>query len=116
MSSSVLRTTTGGECGSNHQFSGVLECNGYLCISLKLLHNERWQSFRRGGSVAFYTTIYAFGFLLSSLSNMAGFLPVLIYLSYMTVIILGVYFSLGTVGFVASYMFVYYIFKAVKAD
>lgn len=76
----------------------------------------RWASFRRGGSVAVYIALYAIGFLMSSLSSMVGFMPILIYLSYMTVIILGAYFALGTVGFAASYLFVYYIFKAVKAD
>lgn len=75
-----------------------------------------WQSFLRGGSVAIYIALYALGFLMSSTSSLTGFMPVLIYLSYMTIIILGIFFSMGTVGFAASYIFVYYIFKAVKAD
>ena len=76
----------------------------------------RWQSFRRGGSVAFYVLLYALGFLMSSLSTLSGVIPVFIYLCYMSIIILGVYFAMGTVGFVSSYLFVYYIFKAVKSD
>ena len=76
----------------------------------------RWGSFHRGGSVAVYILLYALGFLTSSLSTLSGFIPVFIYLCYMSIIILGVYFAMGTVGFLSSYLFVYYIFKAVKSD
>lgn len=90
-----------------------------LCTYVQLCAEDYhwwWQSFHRGGSVAVYIALYAIGFLFSTLTKMTGFMPILIYLCYMTIIILGVYFALGTVGFVASYFFVYYIFKAVKAD
>ena len=76
----------------------------------------RWQSFHRGGSVSIYVLLYALGFLMSSLSTLNGMIPVFIYLCYMSVIILGVYFAMGTVGFLSSYLVVYYIFKAVKSD
>ena len=66
--------------------------------------------------MAIYIALYAIGFLMSTLSTMAGFMPILIYLCYMTIIILGAYFAMGTIGFASSYLFVYYIFKAVKAD
>eukprot|EP00967_Tisochrysis_lutea_P049254 scaffold60307_cov17-Tisochrysis_lutea.AAC.1 len=33
---------------------------------------RRWQSFYRGGAVAVYIAVYALGFLLSSLSTLAG--------------------------------------------
>ena len=60
--------------------------------------------------------LYALGFLMSSLSTLHGVIPVIIYLSYMSIIILGVYFAMGTIGFLSSYLFVYYIFKFVKSD
>ncbi len=76
----------------------------------------RWRSFFRGGSVAVYVSIYAIGFLGSTLHSLAGLLPILVYLSYMTICTLGLYFAMGAVGFVSSLWFVYYIFAAVKAD
>lgn len=75
-----------------------------------------WQSFYRGGSVALYISFYALAFLASSLSSLQGFIPVLIYLCYMTILILAFYFAMGTIGFMSSFWFVYSIFKAVKAD
>jgi hypothetical protein len=62
-----------------------------------LFPNRRWQSFYRGGSVAFYVALYAVGFLGSSLHNLSGFLPMLTYLSYMSIMILGLYTAMGTV-------------------
>lgn len=75
-----------------------------------------WQSFYRGGSVAIYIALYALGFMVSSLSSLAGIIPAIIFLSYMTILILGVYFAVGTVGFISSYVFTFLIFKAVKSD
>ncbi|KAF5836931.1 Endomembrane protein 70-domain-containing protein [Dunaliella salina] len=90
-----------------------------LCTYVQLRAEDYlwwWQSFYRGGSVAVYIAIYALGFLLSSLSTLAGTIPVLIYLSYMTILIVGVYLGLGTVGFAASYTFCKAIFASLKAD
>lgn len=75
-----------------------------------------WRSFHRGGSVAMYIALYALGFLASTLHSLAGGVSVFLYLSYMTILILGLYFAMGTVGFGASFWFVYKIFKAVKQD
>ena len=75
-----------------------------------------WRSFTRGGAVALYTALYTVGFLGSGLSSLAGALPVFIYLSYMAIAITGLYLATGTVGFLASFAFVYAIFAAVKAD
>jgi len=90
-----------------------------LCTYVQLCAEDYgwwWQSFYRGGAVAIYISLYALGFLVSSLSSLTGFIPVTLYLCYMSIIITGVYFGMGTVGFAASYVFVYQIFKAVKAD
>ena len=70
----------------------------------------------RGGSVALYVAVYACGFLVSSLHSLAGALPVFLYLSYMSILISGLYFAMGTVGFLASFAFTYAIFAAVKQD
>lgn len=66
--------------------------------------------------MAFYVALYAIGFLGSSLHNLSGFLPVLTYLCYMSIMILGLFTSMGTVGFLASFLFVYKIFGAIKSE
>lgn len=60
--------------------------------------------------------VYALGFMMSTLRTLDGFIPVFIYLSYMTFFILSFYFAMGTVGWFASWWFVHAIFRAVKAD
>ncbi|KAG1662997.1 hypothetical protein FOA52_000568 [Chlamydomonas sp. UWO 241] len=76
-----------------------------------------WSSFHRGGSVAMYTGLYALMFLFASLPpTVHGALPAFIYLCYMAIVLVCAYFAMGTVGFLASYGFVYYVFKALKSD
>jgi len=90
-----------------------------LCTYVQLCaedHRWWWRSFRRGGSVALYVGLYAFGFLFSSLSSLQGFLPVLLYLSYTAILCLGLYLAMGSIGFCASAVFVHYIMKAAKSD
>lgn len=90
-----------------------------LCTYVQLCAEDYqwwWRSFHRGGSVAIYVSLYALGFLASSMSSLTGFIPVFIYLCYMTLFTLAFYFAMGTLGFLASLWFVFVIFKAVKAD
>jgi hypothetical protein len=56
------------------------------------------------------------GFLSSTLTNLTGFLPVLVYFSYMSIFVSGLYLGMGTVGFGASYVFINAIMRAVKAE
>jgi hypothetical protein len=76
----------------------------------------RWRSFQRGGSVAIYVGLHAITFLFTTLYQLNGFVPVFIYLSYMSMSIFAIYLAMGTVGFASSLWFVYAIFKAVKQD
>lgn len=98
----------------------IINCEiSVLCTYVQLCAEDYlwwWQSFYRGGSVAFYVALYAVGFLGSSLHNLNGFLPILTYLSYMSIMILGLFTAMGTVGFASSFIFVYKIFAAVKQD
>lgn len=90
-----------------------------LCTYVQLCAEDYlwwWRSFQRGGSVAVYIAVYALGFLATTLNNVSGFTAVFVYLCYMGIMILGLYFAMGTIGFMASLWFVYRIFKAVKAD
>ncbi|GBF98960.1 hypothetical protein Rsub_12606 [Raphidocelis subcapitata] len=90
-----------------------------LCTYVQLCAEDHawwWRSFHRGGSVAMYVALYSVSFLSSTLGNLSGFLPVLVYGSYMSIFVIGLYLSMGTVGFVSSYVFVHAIMRAVKAD
>ncbi|GFR46382.1 hypothetical protein Agub_g7964 [Astrephomene gubernaculifera] len=90
-----------------------------LCTYVQLCAEDYswwWRSFYRGASVSLYIGVYAVGFLASSLSTLTGFIPVFIYLCYMSLFVMAFYYAMGTLGFGASLWFVYSIFKAVKAD
>jgi transmembrane 9 superfamily protein 2/4 len=63
-----------------------------LCTYVQLCAEDYlwwWRSFHRGGSVAFYVAIYSVGFLSSTLHNLSGVLPILVYFSYMSIFITG---------------------------
>lgn len=98
----------------------IINCEiAVLCTYVQLCAEDYgwwWQSFYRGGSVAFYVALYAVGFLGSSLHNLSGFLPVLTYLSYMSIMILGLFTAMGTVGFASSFIFTYKIMGAIKSE
>ncbi len=75
-----------------------------------------WASFTRGGAVGVYVGIYAIAFLVSTLHNMHGFLSVMVYLCYMFILSYGMFLTMGTVGFLASFYFTFKIFASVKND
>ncbi|KDD74081.1 endomembrane protein 70, partial [Helicosporidium sp. ATCC 50920] len=75
-----------------------------------------WSSFNRGGSVALYVALYSVGFLVNTLHNLSGFVPILLYLSYMALLVWCIFLALGTLGFLASFIFTVKIFESVKAD
>jgi transmembrane 9 superfamily protein 2/4 len=56
------------------------------------------------------------GFLFNTLHNLSGLLPVVLYLSYMSLLAWCLFMAMGTCGFLASYVFTYKIFEGVKAD
>ena len=76
----------------------------------------RWRSFHRGGSMALYMGLYSVGFLVNTLHSLSGLVSVVLYLSYMGLVLWAIYLAMGTVGFFASFLFTYKIFGAVKAD
>lgn len=75
-----------------------------------------WRSYQRGGSVALYVLLYSVGFLFNTLHNLTGVLPVVLYLGYMALLVWCLFLAMGTVGFLASYIFTIKIFESVKAD
>lgn len=74
-----------------------------------------WRSFHRGGAIGAYLLVYALVFLFNNLTAMHG-LSVVLYLSYMVVVVLAIHLCMGAVGFASSMLFVSSIFNAVKAD
>jgi transmembrane 9 superfamily member 2/4 len=70
----------------------------------------------RGGSVAFYMGLYSISFLFNTLHSLSGFLSILLYLSYMGLVLWAIYLAMGTIGFLSSFYLTYSIFSAVKAD
>lgn len=71
-----------------------------------------WRSYQRGGSIAFYVLLYSIGFLINTLHNLSGLIPVVLYLSYMGLLVWCLYIAMGTIGFMASYIFTRAIFSA----
>ena len=75
-----------------------------------------WRSFYRGGSIAVYVFLYSIGFLVNTLHNLSGILPVVLYLSYMCLMVWCLSLAMGAIGFLSSYIFTVKIFESVKAD
>lgn len=71
-----------------------------------------WRSFQRGGSIALYVLLYSLGFLFNTLHNLSGVIPVVLYLSYMGLLVWCLYIAMGTIGFLSSYVFTRAIFSA----
>eukprot|EP00884_Botryococcus_braunii_P018997 jgi/Botrbrau1/5781/Bobra.0155s0004.1 len=71
----------------------------------------RWRSFMRGGSVSFYIGLYSISFLFNTLHSLSGFLSVLLYLSYMGLVLWAIYLAMGTIGFLSSFYLTYSIFS-----
>ena len=63
-----------------------------------------------------YMGLYCIVFLVGTLHSLSGPLSITLYMSYMALILWGLYLALATVGFLSSFLFVYSIFSAVKAD
>ena len=75
-----------------------------------------WRSFHRGGSVALYVLLYSVGFLANTLHNLEGLLPVVLYLSYMSLAVWCLWLAMGTIGFLSSFAFSWGIMAAAKSD
>lgn len=78
-------------------------------------HRWWWWSFWNCGSAGIYLFAYAIWFLGSRL-EMVGFLPVVVYLTYMGMISICFGIYCGAVGFLSSFWFVRTIYGAVKVD
>ncbi|KAG9457487.1 hypothetical protein H6P81_001995 [Aristolochia fimbriata] len=75
-----------------------------------------WKSFFSSGSVALYIFLYSITYLIFDLRSLTGPLSVALYLGYSFLMAFAVMLAAGTVGFLASFCFVHYLFSSVKLD
>jgi transmembrane 9 superfamily protein 2/4 len=78
-------------------------------------HRWWWKSFLNGASIGIYIFLYSLWFL-SMRMGLVGVLPVVVYLTYMTMISLSVGLLCGTAGYLSCFWFTKKIYGAVKAD
>ena len=90
----------------------IVLCYFQLCAED---HRWWWKSFLYGTSVGVYLFIYSLWFLISRL-KLAGFLPVMVYVTYMGIISLALALYCGAVGTISSFLFCCKIYSAIKRD
>jgi transmembrane 9 superfamily protein 2/4 len=78
-------------------------------------HRWWWKSFLNAACVGLYLFIYSLWFLGTKM-DLVGVLPVMVYLTYMSMISLSVGLMCGTVGYLSCFWFTKKIYGAVKAD
>ncbi|KAL3692085.1 hypothetical protein R1sor_005736 [Riccia sorocarpa] len=72
-------------------------------------------SFFASGSVAVYVFLYSINYLLFDL-HVVGTVSSILYIGYSMLMALAIMLATGTVGFLASFYFVHYLFSSVKLD
>uniref|UniRef100_A0A2N9EI93 Transmembrane 9 superfamily member n=1 Tax=Fagus sylvatica TaxID=28930 RepID=A0A2N9EI93_FAGSY len=78
-------------------------------------HKWWWRSFLCGGSTGLYVFGYCFYYYYAR-ADMSGFLQISFFFGYMACISCGIFLMLGTVGFLASLLFVRHIYGSIKCD
>jgi len=78
-------------------------------------HEWWWRSFLNTGATGAYLLVYSVWFLSSKLS-LVGFLPVMVYFTYMSMISITVGLVCGAIGFLSSLSFNKYIYGALKIE
>jgi len=78
-------------------------------------HRWWWKSFANCASAGLYLFLYSLWFLSSKL-DLVGFLPVLVYLTYMSMISIAFGLMCGTIGYLSCFWFTRKIYAAVKVD
>ena len=78
-------------------------------------HQWWWQSFFNSASTGAYLLIYSVWFLYQKLS-LVGFLPIMVYFTYMTMMSITLGLFCGSIGFLSCLLFNKAIYSAVKVD
>jgi transmembrane 9 superfamily protein 2/4 len=87
-------------------------CYLQLCVED---HRWWWKSFLNCASTGLYLFMYSLWFLGTKM-RLVGVLPVVVYLSYMSMISMALGLVCGTVGYLSCFWFTKKIYGAVKAD
>ena len=74
-----------------------------------------WRSFLTAGSSGLYLFAYSIMYFFTQL-DIIGFVPTLIYFTYMFIFSALFFVITGTIGFFACYNFVWIIYSAIKVD
>jgi len=74
-----------------------------------------WNSFWTSASAGIYLFLYSLWYLTSQL-DLVGFLPVVVYLTYMGIISMAFSLYCGSIGLLSSFWFCLKIYDAVKID
>ena len=90
----------------------MVMCYLQLCVED---HRWWWKSFANCASAGFYLFLYSLWFLSSKL-DLVGVLPVVVYLTYMSMISIAFGVMCGTVGYLSCFAFTRKIYAAVKVD
>ncbi|KAK4404422.1 Transmembrane 9 superfamily member 12 [Sesamum angolense] len=83
----------------------------HLCFGLMW-----WKAFFASGSVAVYVFLYSINYLIFDLQSLSGAVSATLYLGYSLIMAIAVMLSTGTIGLLASFYFVHYLFSSVKID
>lgn len=90
----------------------MVMCYLQLCVED---HRWWWKSFLNCASAGFYLFLYSLWFLSSKL-DLVGVLPIMVYLTYMSMISIAFGLMCGTVGYLSCFWFTRKIYGAVKVD
>merc|ERR1719401_312823 len=90
----------------------MVMCYLQLCVED---HRWWWKSFLNCASAGFYLFLYSLWFLTSKL-DLVGVLPVMVYLTYMSMISIAFGLMCGTIGYLSCFWFTRSIYGAVKVD
>jgi transmembrane 9 superfamily protein 2/4 len=90
----------------------MVQCYLQLCCED---HRWWWKSFLNAATTGLYLFGYSLWFLGTKM-DLVGVLPVVVYLTYMSMISLSVGLLCGTVGYLSCFWFTKKIYGAVKAD
>ena len=90
----------------------VVMCYFQLCSED---YNWWWRSFLTSGSSAGYLFAYSVLYFTTKL-EIVGFVPSLIYFSYMALVAFTFFLVTGSIGFLSSLWFVRKIFASIKVD
>ncbi|ESQ36055.1 hypothetical protein EUTSA_v10007170mg [Eutrema salsugineum] len=77
-------------------------------------HEWWWRSILCGGFTAIF--MYGYGVLFYLRSDMTGFLQLSFYLGYTALLCYALFLVLGTISFLASWMFIRHIYRSVKLE